>query len=70
MSPVPFTPEKECYSVLILQFFRKGVSQLAWSRQFRPNQTASAQLGEVVARKALEQGGDSEKRDNLAPEPF
>src|SRR5262249_23033714 len=27
MSPALFTPEKECYSVLFLQFFRKGFSR-------------------------------------------
>ena len=26
--PCRFTPEKDCYSVLILQFFRKGVSRV------------------------------------------
>jgi hypothetical protein len=27
MSPAPFTPEKECYTVLILQFFRETLIQ-------------------------------------------
>jgi hypothetical protein len=31
MSPVGFTPEKECYTVLILQSFRERVSQPAMS---------------------------------------
>jgi hypothetical protein len=67
MGPVHSRLEKQCYTVLILHFFQKGVSgvESAFSltrEKLGPNRRGRS-LKEVVARKALKGGGDSEKRE-------
>jgi hypothetical protein len=63
MSPAPFTPEKQCYSVLFLQFFREALIQterVLFVKGKGSGRIAGAgtlgRLGEVVAHKALERG--------------
>jgi hypothetical protein len=67
MGPVKKGRKSPCYTVLFLHFFQKGVSRVesAFSltmEKLGPNRRAG-RLKEVVARKALKGGGDSEKRE-------
>jgi hypothetical protein len=54
MSPAPFTPEKECYSVLILQFFRKAdIKERSVSTTLGTREAGHEPLEELVQIQAL-----------------
>jgi hypothetical protein len=62
MGPAHFTPEKQCYTVLFLQFFGEALIQarervLSVKGKSSGRLAEAGRLGQDVARKALEQGG-------------
>jgi hypothetical protein len=65
MSPAHFTPEKQCYTVLILQFFRKTLIQTERVLSVKGKSSGRiaevGRLGEVVAHKAVRMEKDSER---------
>jgi hypothetical protein len=58
MSPVTFTPEKECYTVLVLHFFREVVvhaRETIQRKQLRDRQLSSG----VKSESGIALGGES-----------
>jgi len=53
MSPALFTPEKQCYTVLILQIFGKGVSRHESGVLFRKGKSLAQSPGRPACEKSL-----------------